>query len=661
MYTVSFKNRQGNSVVVYINDGSSSTVELTPSSTPLITERTDSEDYFDPIRYTTGSINVLMNPQDVISLCASKPINRRVTIKINGQFMWRGFLQCSAFTQSFSSELEEVSLPIVSMVGLLKSMRPSNDVSTFRQVSLATFLCEIDTMFQASANESYYHEWVVPGSNSTAGEGWNNLLTTFHLSAFAEWDEESGEYKMSTYYEILENLMRAFGWTLFDEGYDMYLLNNNVNAKNSYHVAYNKSRLAAVGRGESTTGSSYIRGETNILQYIDGCEHKLDVIQGKRSVSVSIPEVDRSSSFFSFNIDSYGARINQHRSVALSPANVYESVLYKGKNGVSIENNTSSIPVDVQISEKNGNTIYGGCLLQMRHRNPINQEVPGFTPCVVMRHIKTTEYTGELPLSIDTHSFLRSSNVYSDSYLRLNATADCRSSITDDWEAYNGTISVVIGVTNNGSNNYWQGNSLSNTWSSAKNKISLTFKDGNLVNTDYSKAATYGQGALIACNSDKTEGRIFMEFHYRSSDDKPKFLRIKSLSLVGCQSWMAEMSFKSQDVDINKKHEEIYEMYEEDYDVTLALSDLSWNGMTNLGLLYNQYKKVFISFTQTIFEKYKNYYSKCHSVLTIDRYRGGVHNPLNYYVFGDTIGRTCLYYSKDWKTGYSTAKFYEDN
>lgn len=660
MYTVSFKNSQSQSVVVYINDGSSSTVELTPSSTPLITERTDSDDYFEPIRYTTGSINVIMDPRDAAALCMSNPINRRVTIYVGGSVAWRGFLQCSAFTQSFGSELEEVSLPIVSMVGLLKSMKPSNEVFTFRQVSLATLLCEIDTIFQTSSTASYYRYWIVPGSNSTTDEGWNNLLTTFHLSAFAEWDEEKEEYKMSTYYEILENLMRAHRWTLFDEGYDMYLLNNNNNGKNSSHVSYNKSQLTAVGRGETSSVSvTRLRFQNDIISSIRGCDHKLDVLQGKRSVSVTVPEINRASSFFSFNMDNYGKAVNFSNSVALSTSNVYESVLYRGKNGVSVSNSQSSYPVDVQVYEQAGTTVYGGCLLNMRHRNPAKEEIPGFTPCVVMRYIKTTENTGEIPLIIDTNSFLRSSNIYNGSYLRLNITADCRQSINDEWEAYNGTLGVVVGVSNNGVSKYWQGNTLSNSWTSSKNKNFLKFKDGNLVNSDYSQAAKYGQGALIAVNSANTEGRLILEIHYRNSQDNYKFLRIKSLSLVGCRSWEVEMSYPN--TDVHERSEDINMAYSEDYNVSLIVSDIIWEGMTNLGLLYNQYKKGFVYFAKAIFDAYKNYYSKCHSVLTIDRYMGGVENPLVYYVFGDNIGRTCLYYSKDWKTGFSTAKFYEDS
>ena len=68
MYTVSFKDSRNYSVVVRIDDGSSTTKELTPASTPLITELTDSDDYFEPIRYTTGSINVIMNPKEATTL-----------------------------------------------------------------------------------------------------------------------------------------------------------------------------------------------------------------------------------------------------------------------------------------------------------------------------------------------------------------------------------------------------------------------------------------------------------------------------------------------------------------------------------------------------------------------------------------------------------------
>lgn len=654
MYTVSFKDSRNYSVVVRIDDGSSTTKELTPASTPLITELTDSDDYFEPIRYTTGSINVIMNPKEATTLCMSSPLNRRVTININNGISWQGFLQCSAFTQSFSSDLEEVSLPIISAYGLLKSIKPSNDVSTFREIPLAKLFCDIDDIFTPASASSFYRYWYLPGVANSTGEGYKGLLTYFHLAAFAEWKDDEERYEMCSYFEIVENLMRALGWTLLDDGYDIRIINNRNNGRMADYAAYNKNRLLNYNNLYATV-STY-RYESDIISGIRGSEHKLDVLQGKRSISVSTKEIGKTTSIFSFNVDDYGESITRE-SLPLGDKNVYDVMIYKGRNGFSIGNTKSVSPVDVQIEEKKGSTVYGGSILNMRHRDPTIDDIPGFTACVVLRYANRSDYSGTIPpLTIDTHGFLRidANSNNGIEYLKLNISADCRESIYDDWQPYNGNLTFFIWVENDSSVHYWS--SQAKVWSTQANSCTYTFKDGNLVSDKYEDAALCGQGAIIGRKtSAAVVGRIKISTSYSGVGSKPKFLRLKSISLVGCLEWIYDLATSTYQF---VKKSDINQMYSEDYDVQLRLSDYDYVASADI---YKLRRGGMVFFSENIFNVYKNYYSKCHSVLTIDRYAGIVRTPIRYCVFSDNVSRTCLYYSYDWKTNLSTAKFYEDN
>ena len=128
--TVTWKNDDGKTCVLTIEDGSNTTTALTPAAEPFTTSIQESDDIFTPIRSGNGYIRVVVNSVDDIAyLVGSAPLSRDVTLRVNGVIRWKGFLACETFTQPWDKGPLELELPVVSPLEVLKGVYPSSSLA----------------------------------------------------------------------------------------------------------------------------------------------------------------------------------------------------------------------------------------------------------------------------------------------------------------------------------------------------------------------------------------------------------------------------------------------------------------------------------------------------------------------------------------------------
>ncbi len=102
MKTITWKDIEDRTCVLTINDGSVVTTELTPGENPFVTQTDDMDDIFQPIRSTTGNIGIVIDSvDDVSTMIGRTPITTPVTLTVEGNVRWKGFLSCESFSQEW--------------------------------------------------------------------------------------------------------------------------------------------------------------------------------------------------------------------------------------------------------------------------------------------------------------------------------------------------------------------------------------------------------------------------------------------------------------------------------------------------------------------------------------------------------------------------------
>ena len=148
---------------------------------------------------------------------------------------------------------------------------------------------------------------------------------------------------------------------------------------------------------------------------------------------------------------------------------------------------------------------------------------------------------------------------------------------------------------------YWS--SQAKVWSTQANSCTYNFKDGKLVSDKHEDAALCGQGAIIGRKtSAAVVGRIKISTSYSGVGSKPKFLRLKSISLVGCLEWIYDLATSTYKF---VKKSDINQMYSEDYDVQLKLSDYDYVASADI---YKLRRGGMVFFSENIFNIYKSFY-----------------------------------------------------
>ena len=271
MKTLSWKSLKGVSYTLSITDGASGTTALTPSATPFVTQVDQSEDFFEPVREQTGNIGILGEVDVLEGLVAAAPEDRPIVLK-NGDndVVWKGYLQTKAFSQTWDKGPIEITIPVVSHLGIISSYR----MDSTGYISFAQFFKKLSEC----TGTAFYSSFVFPNLTGIL----DILLYKFYVENFAKWDSQAGDYEYDDYREVLEEVCKVFGWVAIEVADTLCLIAPD---STSGYIELTASKLNTLISGGSPTPTT-ITQET-ITEAIFGADHHIDYLPGRKSIKVT--------------------------------------------------------------------------------------------------------------------------------------------------------------------------------------------------------------------------------------------------------------------------------------------------------------------------------------------------------------------------------------
>ena len=277
--TITWKDIEDRTCVLTINDGSVATTELTPGENPFVTQTDDMDDIFQPIRSTTGNIGIVIDSvDDVVSMIGRTPITTPVTLTVEGNVRWKGFLSCESFSQEWDRGPLDISLPVMSGLEVLRGIHyPYTGLSDLGYVNFAYFLDKLNV-----ALGNLYVNFYFPNIS----EPDTTLLYKFRMSNYATSDDKNTTYEMATYYDILEDICKLFGWQAIEYGQSLVFLAADVKSVVSGNnmKGYTAANISTMGGGTSVAGQN-ISFATVVPEFY-GVDHRRSFVAGKNSVEV---------------------------------------------------------------------------------------------------------------------------------------------------------------------------------------------------------------------------------------------------------------------------------------------------------------------------------------------------------------------------------------
>lgn len=293
---ITFKSMQrGTTYVLTIADGSNTVVNLVPSATPFTTDVDNSEEFFAPVRSQSGNIEILGEISDVEPLLSSNPANRLVTL--NGTegstttLRWKGYLQTTTFSQTWDKGPLPISLPVVSHLGIIESYN-------FERVNYVRFAEFFKAMSECTGT-AFYTSFVFPNITNIA----TILKYNFSGQAFAKWDDKTHTYEYGNFHEILTEICKLLGWVAIEVADQLCLVDPD---NTSGYESFTAAQMATLATGGSATGTAIT--QSTIHEIIDGADHTIDYLQGKKSVKVTGTPGNGFGQLFDFNVNNLEIR-----------------------------------------------------------------------------------------------------------------------------------------------------------------------------------------------------------------------------------------------------------------------------------------------------------------------------------------------------------------
>lgn len=293
MKTLSWQSLHGIDYVLSIDDGvSGDPVALVPSAQPFVTQTDSNEDLFTPLRPQTGNIGILGEVTDMEALLASSPVDRPVTLVASqgGNSLgtvWKGYLQTTSWSQDWDKGPNEISLPVVSHLGIIESFTPQ----LTGYVRFAQFIL---TMSGATGTAFYTH-YVF----SKLTDPLTTLRYRFSMDNYRKFDSDTGTWSTENYRTILEDICRVFGWQCQEIGTTLVFLTADDPSQGC--IRMDAANLATLVGGSTPTYETI--SLSTVTDTIYGADHTIDYLPGRKDIKVTgnVNPIDKS--IWRFNLD----------------------------------------------------------------------------------------------------------------------------------------------------------------------------------------------------------------------------------------------------------------------------------------------------------------------------------------------------------------------
>lgn len=279
--TITWKDNDERTCVLTIADGQSAVTTLDAGEEPFVTSIDDTDDLFQPIRTSSGNIGVSIDSvDDIVSLVGRTPITTPVTLEVNGVVRWKGFLACESFSQEWDRGPLDASLPVVSGLEVAHGIHyPYNSMADLGYINFAQFICNLNTALGSIYTYIYF-----PNISNPA----TTLKYKFRMSNYATADDKNTTYELATYYDILEDICKLFGWQAIEMGEYLIFMAADVKSLNTQGgncLGYTSANLQNLANG--TTAQAVTVPFGKIVPTFYGVDHRRSFVAGKNKVEVT--------------------------------------------------------------------------------------------------------------------------------------------------------------------------------------------------------------------------------------------------------------------------------------------------------------------------------------------------------------------------------------
>ena len=287
-WQVKFKSlRQGEVYTVNIYDSSyyGTPVQLKGAEEPLVTQEDEDDDWFLPVRTQSGYIRIVDDGKDVngSTLTSSDSWNkiipagdrsRKVTLTdSSGNVKWQGYIQPQTFSGRIYECVQEREFPIQCGLSVLKGVTPTV------QSGLVTFAELLYNILYQSGLSFYYIYF--------SGEDaiyW--LIKKVDWSNFIEIDGNGNRTSKYSYFDLLENICKFWGWTCRTFNDDVYFVSADEDFARDF-IRMDMQGLYQLASGYTPyynyRSYSYYDMDANIYASTD---NQLEILRGMKKVTV---------------------------------------------------------------------------------------------------------------------------------------------------------------------------------------------------------------------------------------------------------------------------------------------------------------------------------------------------------------------------------------
>lgn len=277
-WQVQFKNIKEEllTINIYQQNYSGGAVQLTGGATPMVTEELKSDNILEPIRTQTGYINIRCDRSTWLGIING---GEKVELTKGNTILWRGFIAKEAFTGGLFNLTEEYQIPVHCVLTQLQAH--DFTVSPFDMPTFAKVMSEGFSLIGVGPDYLYWPE--------IAGNAPVFLGNRMQRSNFADsFDTNEGETLVksnSSYYDVLSEMCKFYGWTLCSDGADILFL---APGENAYRYCWFQDidSIDIYGAGYvSAYTKSATAGTLGSLTYRSSL-HSEKVLQPVKSVSI---------------------------------------------------------------------------------------------------------------------------------------------------------------------------------------------------------------------------------------------------------------------------------------------------------------------------------------------------------------------------------------
>jgi hypothetical protein len=280
MIQIKWKSFSDYDLTLEVDDGSNEVTPMTPSGVPFVTSGDDSQDMFTPIRYQTGRIGIVGTLSELEQLIGSYPLQRPVTLYVskNGStpaVMWSGYVQSATYSQSWHSQKQELTIPVVSRIGILEYVKiPQATVNRYN--TFAGIISEIANLIGG------FSGYVFPTFiNPATTLGYSILMRNF-----AKRDTSVTDYNVyitDSYDIVLSQICTLFGLVCVE--YKNLLCFIAPDYVGNY-VQYSAVNLQEIDNGMSPTNPTTLIADV-ISSKVMRADNSLSYFPGKRIITVT--------------------------------------------------------------------------------------------------------------------------------------------------------------------------------------------------------------------------------------------------------------------------------------------------------------------------------------------------------------------------------------